>query len=206
MSASVCGEVCYACGDIAIKKDRRLLLPGSLAADAWSQIVDKVQQQRPQYQVDVSRLSSLNTVCRKCYGALERFRKLQVQLVTSAEKSLSQLSVISIQPAPITGQKHPRASDHNDAEDVPARKQSRLTDPSPSSRKQLIFAPPLAQSSPAVAVSHTRFNCRSDACYCDKLIACLFVFLCTGHCWLQKAKNTCADTFQEEAWQACRKR
>ena len=145
------------------KNDRRVIC-NDASSDilcVWQEIVEKTLHQlgkdvREGVPINLQDEERISYLCRKCYGSLEKYKKLQASLVSNMEKAIYARESVS-------PRKRPRMEASDDEVRGQGAKQPRL-DPSVSAppsrvRKQLVFNPSPAlpkssgSQSPAVTVS-----------------------------------------------------
>ena len=137
--SAICKELCRGCGVTAAKKDRRVMCSDASSGivQVWQEIVEKtLHQLGKDVLVDPQGEERISYLCRKCYGSLEKYKKLQASLVSNMEKAINARESV-------TSWKRPRMEASDDEIHGERAKQPRL-DPSVSAppsrvRKQLVY-------------------------------------------------------------------
>ena len=141
-------ERCLGCGLTTAVGDRRSLNTAysNQVIPAWMEIAEATAKDEGVQNVQMNSESSY--MCRKCFGAFCKYASLKGVLMENMKRVLTQRSDLHPQdPEVYVGRKR---SGEVETSNLCSSKRARLASSSVSRR--LEFAPPLMQTSPAVAV------------------------------------------------------
>lgn len=101
--SAICEELCRGCGVTTAKKDRRVMCSDASMARNCGEDAASVGEGRSRWLAGEERISYL---CRKCYGSLEKYKKLQASLVSNMEKAINARESVTSRKRPrINGSK-----------------------------------------------------------------------------------------------------